>query len=172
MYLRRRTATALAGSGRVRSPATLGPLSHEPRSGGTGMSKLRNFQLKGGPYDGYKGDFVEKHQAMTMFKGCPYLRAPYQPSRRFVRFVYNKEQHDTMLRAKGIDPETGDIKTLPKVSGNARTLASINGEWVASRAGEILGTIPTSKLTTTEETVEWVNQFLSDGESIGNIRES
>lgn len=72
------------------------------------LNGTRLCRLVGGPWDGYVGDFVDKDQAQADFKGFIYVRSPKSTGRDArVEWIYDEEQTDRLMIAKGINPRTG-----------------------------------------------------------------
>ncbi len=72
------------------------------------LTGTRLFRLRGGPWDGYTGDFVEKDQKVVDFRGFLYARTGDNGRDARVLFTYDSEQTDRLMVAKGINPRTGD----------------------------------------------------------------
>lgn len=73
------------------------------------LNDTRQFRLVGGPWADYTGEFIEKDQATAEFHGFIYVRSPRSTARDArVEWIYDEEQTDRLMLAKGINPRTGN----------------------------------------------------------------
>jgi hypothetical protein len=76
-------------------------------------TKLRKFKLKGGPFSGWEGEFVEQHQDVIFWgpdggKSFAYKRRPEQPGKPVV-FAYDKPLTAMALQVAGVSPDDIEI---------------------------------------------------------------